>query len=763
MGQLHHLWQTIGSVALLGLNPSSCLAQIIPDNTLPRNSVSIPSANTLRIEGGTQVGRNLFHSFSQFSVPTGTTAFFNNSLETENIVSRVTGSQISQIDGLIQANGNANLFLLNPQGIVFGPNARLDVGGSFVASTADSIQFSDRAEFRATPSATSPLLTLNVPIGLQFNAPTQTHLEQICVQGSGHQWQFAQTGALELIPVADRLAVQPGRTLALAGREITLEGGNLTAPSGTLALHAIVEGNLPLTVQAEQIRLQNPPADTQLGDIRLSGAASMNSSGWQGGEIQIHSRSLRVEQGSAIASVTAGTEPGRPVTVRASETIEFLGRTAEGRIGSGILVQTHGTGTGGDLFLATGRLTLRDGAAIGMGTDSAGRSGHVLIVAPQVELGGLSASGARLTGIFSNPTTASTGIGGDVTIAAQTLSLENGAVISVSTFGAGQSGNITVRARQVQVQGTSATGNVRSGFYARTTLPREGSIAPPLTGNAGNVTVIAEELTLQNRATINVANLGQGNAGNINIYATTLKLDTQAAIAATQRQAEQGNITIEAQDVRLRNRSTITTDASNTIVRDTGEAIENSDRSTDGGNISIQTQSLLALENSNITANAQQGFGGRVRINTNNLLRDPTSEISATSNLGPEFSGIVQINTPDVTTPSGLINLPDNLTDVSNQIVRGCGEFGGSRFAVVGRGGLPEDPNQTLLGSTIWRDLRFPQLAPAWTVQPSPSETPPLVEATGWVKQPNGRLELIAHSDNRVPFIGTQAYPCLGF
>uniref|UniRef100_A0ACD5GZN5 Uncharacterized protein n=1 Tax=Desertifilum tharense IPPAS B-1220 TaxID=1781255 RepID=A0ACD5GZN5_9CYAN len=107
-----------------------------------------------------------------------------------------------------------------------------------------------------------------------------------------------------------------------------------------------MEGILPLTAQAEFVRLQNPSADTPLGDIRLSEYASMNSSGWQGGEIQIHSRSLRVEQGSAIASVTAGTESDRPVTVRASETIEFLGRTAEGRIGSGILVQTHGTGTG---------------------------------------------------------------------------------------------------------------------------------------------------------------------------------------------------------------------------------------------------------------------------------------------------------------------------------------------------------------------------------------------------------------------------------
>ncbi|OKH51636.1 hypothetical protein NIES2101_17875 [Calothrix sp. HK-06] len=274
-----------------------CNAQIVADETLPTPSnVQQSQDNTqlIEIEGGTRAGNNLFHSFSKFSVPSDTTAFFKNSADVQNILTRVTGNTRSDINGIIKANESANLFLINPNGIIFGPNARLDIGGSFIGSTANAIGFGSLGNFSATnPEAPSPLLTIN-PSALLFSqiaaAPIQNNSTALLAQSDPAG--FTVKG----------LRVPDGKSLLLVGGNISMEGGQLNAYGGRVELGGLAaSGFVGLNVDGDNLSL-NFPASSTRADISLTNGAAVYVEAANGGDIAVNARDLEVTSGSVLSA-----------------------------------------------------------------------------------------------------------------------------------------------------------------------------------------------------------------------------------------------------------------------------------------------------------------------------------------------------------------------------------------------------------------------------------------------------------------------------
>ena len=215
-------------LVLVAGNCDHAQAQIIPDRSLGAEAsivtpnVEIKGFPADRIDGGAIRDSNLFHSFQEFNIGDLQRVFFANPEGINNIFSRVTGSNLSEILGTLGVNGNANLFFINPNGIIFGENASLDLGGSFAASTADAIQFGDRGFFSATEPETPPLLTIN-PSALFFNQITPSPIVNRSVAPAGEDLTgFSLFG----------LRVPNGQSLVLAGGEITVDGGEIQALGG---------------------------------------------------------------------------------------------------------------------------------------------------------------------------------------------------------------------------------------------------------------------------------------------------------------------------------------------------------------------------------------------------------------------------------------------------------------------------------------------------------------------------------------------------
>nr|WP_225225620.1 S-layer family protein [Komarekiella delphini-convector] len=220
------------------------------------------------------------------------------------------------------------------------------------------------------------------------------------------------------------------------------------------------------------------------------------------------------------------------------------------------------------------------------------------------------------------------------------------------------------------------------------------------------------------------------------VTADTIRLRNAASLRAESRAGSQGNIILNADNIILRQGSNITTDA-------TGLAT--------GGNITIESPIILGLENSDISANAIQGQGGNIQIATQGLFGlkfrqqlTPENDITASSQFG--VNGTVDINNFGVDPSSGLVELPVNLVDSSQQIATGCSANQGSSFVATGRGGIPQNPLQQLMSDRTWSDIRDISAyrnTREVTAQVSPTSEV-LVQATSWHRNTLGKIELLA-------------------
>jgi filamentous hemagglutinin family protein len=536
-------------VAWALLIPRGAIAQVSADGTL---ETQVRQGDGLQwvVDGGSQVGGNLFHSFQTFSIPLGGEVWFDSPAAVTRILGRVTGGTVSRLEGMLRANGTADVFLLNPAGILIGPEARLAIGGAFVGTTATAVQFADGSWFGTGAIATGvpPLLTQSAPVGLQFGA-TVGAIEMIgprtgpgisAEQGLGSDLGAVPAQRLDADALAAAIAteqqfldnpaglrVAPGQTIALVGGAVAISGGLLKAPSGQVVLASVDPGTELTLTPTYQIgdpigdlplgdRVGDPPLGDRVddsitnrphfsargGQLSLADRTVISTSGDGRGHIQLRGGSVELGEQVQLRSTTlTAVSPVPPMTAANGGITVWADRLTLAP-GSQLVAGTLSAGAGGRLSLEAGAIAAHH-SQLSANTFSTGAAGDLSLRAT----GSLDLVG---TGVSSRVFGA--GDGGAVMLAGESVSLRQGAQVDVSTSGAGNAGAIQVQARDRLILTGAGLDGQRSGIFSTV----DNLFA---TGAAGEISLRARQIHIREGARVDSGTVAVGDAGSVRLRA----------------------------------------------------------------------------------------------------------------------------------------------------------------------------------------------------------------------------------------------------
>ncbi len=631
----------------------------------------IPSGTFHFISNGRKKGDNLFHSFSKFSVPDSQTAFFLGRDGVANILSRVTGIESSHINGTIISP--VNLFFINPNGVFFGPSARLNVNGSFHVSTADYLELADRVKFNAIPGPQDALLS---------SAPVKA-------------FGFLSGNPASITVRQSTLRVANQKTLSVIGGKIDIEGGLLRAPGGQINIASAASVG-EVVLAESSITMEN---FQKLGDIKTnkntiisvepSGSeVKKNSSIYiRGGKFELIDSNIiadnKIEVSKGIDIKLTGdfeskNNKGRLNSIRARPLGEVVGGGIEikarnvqlnnteitsqtqgfgiaqdrGDVGninievdesmsmsnSFINTSTQGnenTGNAGDIIIEAGRLFVDNDSIITSISNSKGGAGNIDITTDSMSV-------ANSATISSATGSKSIKPAGDVIVkVTKNLALNSRGRIISNTAGEGKAGGITVTSNNVLVSGSGSgissssqgkgdAGTVELKDVESLALSEGGVISTDSKGegSGGNITVTSDNISISGLGSgISSSAQGKGDAGSVELKGVEGLTLTEGGVISTDSTGEGsgGDITVTS--------GTISLTGPGTAISSTSEGLK------DAGSITVKADNIVMNDKASITTDASKANGGNINLNVSSLMHLIDSEITSSVKGGTDTEG----------------------------------------------------------------------------------------------------------------------------